>query len=151
MENLNRRDAASGVIFFVIGAGFALASRSLEMGSALRMGPGYFPLVLSFILMAVGLVIIATSFTGRSEPLTATPWRGLILVLAAPVVFALTVRKLGLLPAIALTALFCVYASRRATASLAVLLCIALTLFCLGVFSYGLGLPLPLLGPWLRF
>ena len=72
-------------------------------------------------------------------------------MLAAPVVFALTVRKLGLLPAIALTALLCVYASRRATASLAVLLCIALTLFCLGVFSYGLGLPLPLLGPWLRF
>jgi hypothetical protein len=151
MENLNRRDAASGAIFLVIGAAFALASRSLEMGSAFRMGPGYFPLVLSMILMAVGLVIIATSFTGRSEPMTAVPWRGLILVLAAPVLFGLTVRKLGLLPAIALTALLSVYASRRATPGLAVVLCIALTLFCLGVFSYGLGLPLPLIGPWLRF
>jgi hypothetical protein len=150
MERLNRRDAASGAIFFVIGAGFALASRSLEMGSALRMGPGYFPLVLSFILMAVGLVIIATSFT-RSEPLTPVPWRGLILVLAAPVVFGLTVRKLGLLPAIVLAVLLSVYASQRATPGLAVVLCICLTLFCLGVFSYGLGLPLPLLGPWLRF
>jgi hypothetical protein len=151
MERLNRRDAASGAIFVAIGAAFALGARSLEIGSALRMGPGYFPLVLSFILVAVGLVIIATSFTGPSEPLTPVPWRGLILVLAAPVLFGLSVRKLGLLPAIVLAALVSVYASRRATPGLAIVLCVALTLFCLGVFSYGLGLPLPLLGPWLRF
>ncbi|MGH6873918.1 MAG: tripartite tricarboxylate transporter TctB family protein [Aestuariivirgaceae bacterium] len=148
---MNRRDAASGAIFVVIGAAFALGSRSLEIGSALRMGPGYFPLVLSFILMAVGLVIIATSFTGRSEPLTPVPWRGLVLVLAAPVLFGLTVRKLGLLPAIVLTVLLSIYASRRATPGLAAVLCVSLTLFCLAVFSYGLGLPLPLIGPWLRF
>jgi hypothetical protein len=151
MERLNRRDAASGAIFVAIGAAFAFGARSLEIGSALRMGPGYFPLVLSFILIAVGLVIIATSFTGPSEPLTPVPWRGLILVLAAPVLFGLSVRKLGLLPAIVLAALVSVYASRRATPGLAIVLCVALTLFCLGVFSYGLGLPLPLLGPWLRF
>jgi hypothetical protein len=151
MERLNRRDAASGAIFVAIGAAFALGAHSLEIGSALRMGPGYFPLVLSFILVAVGLVIIATSFTGPSEPLTPVPWRGLILVLAAPVLFGLSVRKLGLLPAIVLAALVSVYASRRATPGLAIVLCVALTLFCLGVFSYGLGLPLPLLGPWLRF
>lgn len=151
MERLNRRDAASGAIFVAIGAAFALGSRSLEIGSAFRMGPGYFPLALSFILMVVGLVIIATSFTGREEPLTPVPWRGLVLVLAAPILFGLSVRKLGLLPAIVLTVLISVYASRRASPVLAIVLCSSLTLFCLGVFTYGLGLPLPLIGPWLRF
>jgi hypothetical protein len=151
MEKLNRSDAAAGAIFVIIGAGFALGSRTLEIGSTFRMGPGYFPLLLSFLLMLVGLVIVVGSFAGRGEPLTAVPWRGLLLVLPAPVLFGLTVRKLGLLPAIVLTVLLATFASRHATLPLAVVLCLGLTAFCLAVFSYGLGLPLPLFGRWARF
>lgn len=151
LERLNLRDAATGAIFFAIGAAFALATRELELGSAFRMGPAYFPLLLSGALMLLGAVIIAGSFTGPGEPLGKIPWRGLVLVLLAPVVFGLTVRKLGLVPAILLTLLIAVYASRRTTIMLALMMAAGLTLFCLAVFSYGLRLPLPLFGPWLRF
>jgi hypothetical protein len=151
MERLNLRDAAAGAIFFAIGAAFALGARSLETGSAFRMGPGYFPLLLSVILMLLGAIIIASSFASQNQPLGPVPWRGLVLVLAAPVVFGLSVRKLGLAPAIVLTVVLAVYASRRSRLWLAAAMAAGLTIFCLAVFSYGLGLPLPLLGPWLRF
>jgi uncharacterized membrane protein len=151
MERLNLRDAAAGAIFFAIGAAFALGARSLEIGSAFRMGPGYFPLLLSVILMLLGAIIIASSFASQNQPLGPVPWRGLVLVLAAPVVFGLSVRKLGLVPAIVLTVVLAVYASRRSRLWLAAAMAAGLTIFCLAVFSYGLGLPLPLLGPWLRF
>jgi uncharacterized membrane protein len=151
MERLNLRDAAAGAIFFAIGAAFALGARGLETGSAFRMGPGYFPLLLSVILMLLGAIIIASSFASQNQPLGPVPWRGLVLVLAAPVVFGLSVRKLGLAPAIVLTVVLAVYASRRSRLWLAAAMAAGLSIFCLAVFSYGLGLPLPLLGPWLRF
>jgi hypothetical protein len=152
MERLNRRDAALGLIFFLIGVAFAIGSRSAEIGTAFRMGPGYFPLLLSFVLMLLGAILIAASIKAEDEPLGRAPsWRGILLVLAAPVTFGLTVRKLGLVPAIVLTAVLAVYASRRANIWLAGAMAVGLTLFCLAVFSYGLRLPLPLFGPWLRF
>ena len=151
MERLNRRDAALGLIFVLIGMAFAIGSRSAEIGTAFRMGPGYFPLLLSFVLMLLGAIIIAGSFKGINEPFVIVPWRGLLLVLAAPVAFGLTVRKLGLAPAIILTVILSVYASRRSKLRLVGAMAIGLTLFCLAVFSYGLRLPLPLFGPWLRF
>jgi|RhiMetdeSRZDD1v2_1073273.scaffolds.fasta_scaffold01374_4 hypothetical protein len=152
MERLNRRDAALGLIFFLIGAAFAVGSRSAEIGTAFRMGPGYFPLLLSFLLMLLGAILIAGSFKGENESFGQVPsWRGILLVLAAPVTFGLTVRKLGLAPAIVLSAILSVYASRRSNIWLAGALALGLTLFCLAVFSYGLRLPLPLFGPWLRF
>ena len=77
------------------------------------------------------------------------PWRGIVLVLAAPVVFGLTVRGLGLVPAVMLVALISAFASQRMPVLLAFVLSVALTIFCVVVFSIGLGLPLRLFGPWL--
>ena len=71
------------------------------------------------------------------------------MILAAPVVFGLTVRGLGLVPALALVVLISAFASRRMSLWLAVALTVGLTVFCVLVFSLGLGLPLRLFGPWL--
>jgi hypothetical protein len=151
MERLNRRDAALGLIFILIGIAFAIGSRSAEIGTAFRMGPGYFPLLLSTVLMHLGGIIVAGSFKGANELFVIVPWRGLLLVLAAPVIFGLTVRKLGLAPAIVLTVVLSVFASQRSSLRLVGAMAIGLTLFCVAVFSYGLRLPLPLFGPWMRF
>jgi hypothetical protein len=151
MGKLNLRDAAAGAIFFAIGAAFAIGARDLEFGTAFRMGPGYFPWLLSIILMLLGTIIVAGSFTTPGEPLGPIPLRGLLLVLSAPIVYGLTVRKLGLIPAILLATLVTVAASHRSSLRLAALMAAGLTFFCVAVFSYGLRLPLPLFGPWLRF
>jgi hypothetical protein len=77
------------------------------------------------------------------------PWRGILLIVVAPVVFGLTVRGLGLVASIALVVAISAFASQRMSARLAVMLTVGLTLFCVLVFRIGLGLPLKLVGPWL--
>jgi putative tricarboxylic transport membrane protein len=144
----NTQDIGAGVIFIAIGLLFGAGALHLELGTALRMGPGYFPLILAGLLVALGLAIVVKGL-GRSAPDRLTvSWRGLVFILAAPVVFGLTVRGLGLAPAIALVALISAFASRRMSVSLAVGLSLGLTVFCVLVFSLGLGLPLRLFGPW---
>ncbi len=103
MSPVNLRDFLSGLIFVVIGALFVVGVRDLEVGSALRMGPGFFPLVLASILMLLGVVIAARSFAQGPAPLGGIPWRGTVLILTAPVIFGLTVRGLGLVAAVALS------------------------------------------------
>jgi hypothetical protein len=146
---VNIRDIGAGLIFIAIGILFGLGALGLELGTALRMGPGYFPLVLAGILVVLGLVILAQAFGHPTTGRLAVPWRGLVLILAAPVVFGLTVRGLGLVPAVMLVVLISAFASRRMSVPLALALTVALTLFCVLVFSFGLGLPLRLFGPWL--
>jgi hypothetical protein len=146
---INIRDIGAGLIFIAIGILFGLGSLELELGTPLRMGPGYFPLVLSGILVALGLVIFAQAFGHPTTGSLAVSWRGLVLILAAPVVFGLTVRGLGLVPAVMLVVLISAFASRRMSVPLALVLTVAMTLFCVLVFSLGLGLPLRLFGPWL--
>ena len=151
MQRINHRDLLLGAIFALIGAGFVIAARGLEMGTPQRMGPGLFPLILASVLMLLGIVIAAQAFFTAEEPIGKVPWRGLVLILAAPVLFGITIRGLGLIGAVALAIATSTLASRRAGLVLAGLLTLGLTVFCVLVFSYGLGLPVPLRGPWLSF
>jgi hypothetical protein len=145
----NVKDIGAGFIFIAVGLLFGLGSTGLEIGTSLRMGPGYFPLVLAGLLVALGLAIVAYGFGHAAMARLVVPWRGLVLILAAPVVFGLTVRGLGLVPALALVVLISAFASRRMSVPLALALILGLTVFCVLVFSLGLGLPLRLFGPWL--
>ena len=145
----NVKDLGAGVIFVAIGLLFGVGAMQLELGTALRMGPGYFPLILAGLLVALGLAIVAYGLSHSAPDRLTVPWRGLVLILAAPVVFGLTVRGLGLAPALALVALISAFASRRMSVALAVALSLGVTAFCVVVFSFGLGLPLRLFGPWL--
>jgi hypothetical protein len=147
---VNVKDLGAGLIFIVIGLLFARGALNQEIGTALRMGPGYFPLVLAGILVALGVAIVVRGFGHAAAPgWHVIPWRGLLFILASPIVFGLTVRGLGLAPAVALVVLLSSFASRRMSVPLALALTVGLTMFCVLVFSYGLGLPLRLFGPWL--
>jgi hypothetical protein len=151
VQRINHRDLLLGAIFALIGAGFVIASRGLDMGTPQRMGPGLFPLLLAAVLMLLGIAIAAQSFFTPEESIGKVPWRGLVLILAAPVLFGITVRGLGLIGAVVLAIATSTFASQRSGLVLAALLTLGLTIFCVLVFSYGLGLPIPLRGPWLRF
>jgi hypothetical protein len=145
------RDILAGAIFIALGLVFLVGALGLERGTAFRMGPGYFPLVLAGLLVLIGAAIALRAL--REEELAinmhAVPWRGLVLILGAPVLFGLTVRGLGLLPAIAIVALISSFASRRMKPVLAAGITVVLTVFCVLVFNVGLGLPIRLIGPWL--
>ena len=144
------RDVVGGVVIMAIGVGFLLFGQELEMGTSVRMGPGYFPTILSVIMIALGLLIAVLGLrgpTGESGP-SALPWRGLILIIGATLVFGLTLRGLGLAPVLVLTVLGTAWASRYASLRSSLLLSVGLAAFCSMLFIRLLGLPLPLVGPW---
>lgn len=151
MPSFNVKDLAAGAVFAAIGLAFMAGALTLDIGSAFKMGPGYFPLMLSGLLALLGIIVMAKSVNMPPETIGTVPWRGLVLILAAPVIFGMTVRGLGLLIALPLAIVSAAAASRRTGLVAAIALVAGLSVFCVLVFSYGLGLPLPLLGRWLRF
>ena len=98
------RDVVGGLLVVVIGAGFFLSGRELEMGTSFRMGPGYFPTILSLLMVALGAVMTVLAWRGPHEEgaFGHVPWRGLILVVGAVLAFGLTLRGLGLGPVVVL-------------------------------------------------
>ncbi len=143
------REVACGAAFLLIAGLFAYGSMDLPMGTAVRMGPGYFPLMLAIILAGLGAIIVVKGLGRAPSPIGGVPWRGIVFISLGPIVFGLTVRELGMAAAIALVALIATLASARAGWRLAAILTVSLTAFCVIVFSYGLGLPYALVGPWL--
>jgi Tripartite tricarboxylate transporter TctB family len=147
---INTKDVLAAAIFVAIGAFFfSGALIDLRIGTALSMGPGYFPMMVGGLLMAFGAAIGLLAVGSTPSPYGPVSWRGIILITLAPIVFGLTVRGLGLVPSIALTIGISAFASSRMKISTALMLCASLTIFCVLVFNIGLGLPLRLFGPWL--
>jgi Tripartite tricarboxylate transporter TctB family len=145
-------DILAGLIFVALGLAFAITSLSYELGTPLRMGPGYFPLVLGGILVLLGLLIMGKGFLSGSaaeERFGSVPWRALFLLVLAVLFFGLTVRGLGLVPATAVTALLTALASHRTSILAAVAIAAGLTALCVLIFVLALQLQLPLVGPWL--
>jgi hypothetical protein len=144
-------DILAGLIFVAFGVAFATASLRYELDTPLRMGPGYFPLVLGGILV---LLIVGKGFVSSSSAegqLGSVPWRALFLIVLAVLFFGLTVRGLGLVPATAVTALLTALASYRTGILVAVATAAGLTVLSVLIFVLALQLRLPLFGPWLPF
>lgn len=147
----NRKDLICGLVFIVIGLLFLVGGKDLDIGTSTRMGPGYFPLVLCGILILLGILIAAKSFGRPDVEFGVVPWRALLLILPAIVLFGMTLRNIGLMPAVFMVALASSFSSSKMTVPLAIALSIGLSIFCAAVFKWGLGLPIELFGPWVRF
>lgn len=145
----DRANLACGAIFIAFGFFFALQSLGLDLGTAFRMGPGFFPLALAIVLILLGAVIALQALRIEGEAIGRIAWRGLLLILPAPIFFGLTVRGLGFVPAIFLTALIASFASIKMTLVQALIISAVLTVFSTLVFVEALGLPFRLFGPWL--
>ena len=146
---MDRGNVLCGAIFVAFGIYFGVTSLSIELGTAFRMGPGFFPLMLAGVLVLLGLVIVAQAIRVHGEPVGAIAWRGVFFILPAPVFFGLTVRGLGFVPAIFFAALIASFASARMPVATALVLSVCVTVFSALVFVQGLGLPFRLFGPWL--
>jgi hypothetical protein len=151
MQTINKADALAGILFIIVGAIFGTLALRMDIGTSLRMGPGYFPLALAGLLIVLGGLIVANAFKTVAEEMSAHAWRGMFFILPAPVFFGLTVRGLGFVPSIFVTTLIAALASLKMKALPALILSFGVTVFCTLVFSYALGLPFRRFGPWLPF
>ena len=143
------KDFWTGVMYAGFG-GIAFAiSRDYSFGSAGRMGPGYFPSVLSCLLIGFGVLALLRGLRKDGPAFGGFAWKQAALVLAAIVAFGLLLQGAGLIPAL----LALIFGSAAASVKFrfewkATLLAFALVAFCALVFVKGLGLPMPLFGSW---
>jgi hypothetical protein len=151
--NTSMKDLLAGLIFMAIGLSFGYAALGYNIGTALRMGPAYFPLILAGILTILGLVILVQSLTAGPDeiPMERVPWKGLVLITAGLVFFGVTVRGLGMAPALFVTTFLSAFASNRTGVAGALIIAAILTALCVLIFNVALGLPLPIIGRWLNF
>jgi hypothetical protein len=98
----SQRDFFAGLMFAVVGLAFAIGSRNYSIGEGARMGPGYFPQMLGYLLAGLGALIIFNSFKSPArdgDPIGKFAWKPLCYVLGANLLFGVL---LGGLPSIGL-------------------------------------------------
>jgi len=145
-------DVLAGGIFVLIGGAFVVGSLSYELGTPLRMGPAYFPLLIGAIVAALGLAIVLKGLiAGEVLAFGTIPWRAVTAIVLAVLFFGFTVRRLGFVPTSAVTALLTTLASSRVRPLQAVAVAAGLTVASTLIFVVGLQLRIPLWGPWLLF
>ena len=144
----NPKELWIGVIYIAIGAVAIYLCQDLDMGRAGKMGPAYFPTILSYLLIGVGVVSLVRSFILQGTPAGGLAFKGLVLVSLAIVLFGLLVRGAGLAIALPLLVIVSAYASSRFKWKHALAMAAGISVFCILVFQQGLGIPLPILGPW---
>ena len=142
----NQKDFAAGIIYMVLGTGFAAGALNYKVGEAARMGPGYFPLGVGVLLAAVGaiLVVLALKPAATPEKIQLPEAGPLAWVLGGVVLFGLLLQSAGLV--LALTALVVVSSkgSHEFKWREVIPTAIVLILFSLAVFIWGINLQLPL-------
>jgi len=86
MRIKNGRDFWAGLMFIGFGLGFMLVARNYPMGSAVRMGPAYFPTVLGALLAILGAMVFFRAFVSKfAHPLKVFTFRPVLLVAAVVV------------------------------------------------------------------
>jgi len=145
-------DVLAGGIIVAIGGTFVVGSLGYELGTPLRMGPGYFPLLVGGVVAALGLAIVLKGLiAGEVISFGAIPWRAVAAIVLALLLFGFTVEGLGFVPTSMVTALLTTLASSRVRPLRAVLVAAGLTVASTLIFVVGLQLRIPLWGPWLGF
>jgi hypothetical protein len=146
MKIKSQRDFWSGVMFIVIGGGFAIGATNYSMGVAARPGPGYFPLILSVIMMLLGAIVLFKSLTIETEggdPIGAVAWRPLIVVVVAITVFGLLLPRLGMIITIPILITITSLAGDEFRWKGVLAAAVVLTIASYMIFIFGLKLTIP--------
>ena len=137
------KDFWAGVLFIVLGGGACLIALDYAMGSAGRMGPGYFPRALGLLLALLGAILVVRSFRLQGEPISFPTFMPLGIVLVSVFIFGVSVNYLGLVGSTILMVLVSSAASHEYRWKESVIASLALAIFVVIAFRYGLKLQLP--------
>jgi len=139
------RNFWAGLMFLGFGLFFAVwAVANYQMGTAVRMGPAYFPTLLGGLLALLGAIVFASSFGIEGPPVPRFAFRPLILISLACVAYGYLMKPLGLVGATAALVFISAFGGHEFNWKEVTILYVTLILFSVLVFVKGLTLPFPL-------
>ena len=140
----NPKDMLAGLMFIAFGMAALVISQDYTLGTAARMGPGYFPRLLGILLVAGGALQVLISL--RTNPEAERPewhWRPLLIVLVGVAAFMGLAPYLGVILAGFVLVFIASFASAEFRWKEALISGAVQGVAAVLVFIYGLGMPLP--------
>jgi hypothetical protein len=138
------QDLGAAALFILLGSVCLWVGRDYPYGTLARMGPGFFPITLSWLLIGFGILIGALACSFNTGPAVArTNWRGLLLIVVGIILFGFLINSAGLLVTAFIVPLVAAFASSEVRWKEATILSAILAVACVVVFVYGLRQPIP--------
>jgi hypothetical protein len=141
------KDFVAGLIFLAFGIAAIVLSSGYPLGSAARMGPGYFPRILGILLSVLGAALTLRALRIQGTPFPRWKWRPTLVVITSVVLFGLVVTHAGLVFSTIGLILLSSTASTEFRPKEALISGVLLAALAVGVFVIGLKLQLPI-WPW---
>lgn len=144
MKYLSDKDILAGLMFVSIGLLGLGLSNGLAFGTTSHPGPGFFPVVLSLGVVAIGLGVAGRAVVRATGPVPAFAWRPFFLITLAVVLFALVIERMGLVPAVLVATLTGSFAAPGYGTRARLAVAGGLALASAALFIGALRLPIPL-------
>jgi putative tricarboxylic transport membrane protein len=150
-EFVRKRDFYAGGLMVLIGLFVAIKGTTYRLGTLMHMGPGFLPTTLGVLLVLLGIAIAATALSPSAQPedqriLPEHPqWKAWGCILAGPLLFIVLGANFGMIPGTFACVFVSALGDRSATWKGTVILATVVTAFGVGLFSYLLQVPMPLL------
>ena len=150
MSRLLSKDFLSGVMFIVFGLAALWFGRNLQMGTTVRMGPGYVPHMLAYIMMGLGgIIVVIALLTSTGERTEAPKWKPITMVTIGIICFALLFERAGLLPALVALILIASLGGEEFKLTEVIANMVVLSIMCVVVFKIGLQMNISVIrGVW---
>jgi len=155
-ELIGKRDFYAGGLMILLGLGIALKGTSYRAGTLMHMGPGFLPTTLGIILVLIGIAIavagLSPSAYEQDEDQRLLPehpqWWAWLCILLSPVLFIFFGRYFGMIPGTFACVFIAALGDKTATWTGTIILSTVVTALGVGLFSYFLQVPMPILAWW---
>lgn len=137
------KDFWSGVIFVAIGIATIVFSAKYALGTAARMGPGYFPRILGILMVVLGLILAGRALRSQGAPIPRWRLRPTLVVLGSVVLFGAIVHSVGIALSTVILIVTASAASHEFRPRESLIAGVLLAALSVGVFVIGLKLQLP--------
>ncbi|HET9045712.1 MAG TPA: tripartite tricarboxylate transporter TctB family protein [Casimicrobiaceae bacterium] len=138
------KDFWSGILFVLIGIGAIVLAAKYNLGTAARMGPGYFPRILGILMIVLGGILALRSFRISGAPLPKWKLRPTVVVLGSVVLFGAVVQSVGVAISTVVLIVVASAASHEFRPLESLIAGVLLSALAVGVFVVGLKLQLPI-------
>jgi hypothetical protein len=141
------QDFATGLLFIAVGLAAVWISADYPTGTAQRPGTGVLPRILAWCLVGTGALLWFRALIVEGPSVTRFAWRPVVMISLATVAFALTVDRLGLVTAMLIAMTLAALGTPETRWREYAVFCVIMVALGVGMFIYGLRMPIPILPP----